>query len=104
MTKKSTKAGRGIEVSLPALQLNDTVSWEYRITSEGFETRISVKLPGRTISMCNTLPWDAFIHGLAQGWQKYHQENPEFTHLLNDFIKEQIEAGNYTARSQEEGE
>lgn len=102
-TKKSTRAHREIEVSLPVLELNPAVTWEYRLTAEGFETRISVELSDRTITMSDVMSWDVFINGLALGWEKHHQHNPEFTRLIDIFIRRQIEAGNYTARSQEEG-
>lgn len=92
-----------LHVALPQLELTTPTTWEYRLNPDGFEVTIHIDLPGKRITIGNTMAWDVFIAGLARGWYDFHQGNPEFTQQINDFIVQQIENGNYMP-SAEQGE
>lgn len=103
MSIKRKNIQGALHVALPRLEMTTPTTWEYRLLPEGFETLVYLDLPEKRITISNTMPWDVFISGLAHGWERYHQDNPEFTHKLNEFIVQQIENGNYTP-SAERGE
>jgi hypothetical protein len=70
--------------------------WRYSLIEAGFEVEVSAQLPDKTIVLNNVMPWGTFVQGLALGWEQFHQYDPEFTRIINEFIIAQIELGNYT--------
>jgi hypothetical protein len=95
MNTRRKNAQETLHTARPLLELTTPTTWEYRLTPDGFETLIHVDLPDKRITIGHTMPWDVFIAGLSRGWYDFHQNNPEFTQQINDFIVRQIEQGNY---------
>jgi hypothetical protein len=93
MTKKTQTNNVSL---LSKTTLNTKTTWEYSLEHDGFRVEVRVELPeGKTLSLSNIMPWEDFIHGLGYGWKHYHQNNPEFTTLINEFIETQIALENY---------
>jgi hypothetical protein len=86
-----------LRVMIPDLKIDEPhgITWEYSLDPEGFKVYVKCDFSGKTVTLSNTMSWDVFIHGLATGWKEYHQDNPEFTRLINEFIQEQVVEGNY---------
>lgn len=95
MSTKGKNGTQEIHVASSHLELTTPTTWEYRLNPDGFETLIHIDLPDKRITIGHTMPWDVFIAGLSRGWYDFHQDNPEFTQQINDFIVQQIQNGNY---------
>lgn len=73
---------------------NVTWEWQYALVPDGFETKVShVLSEHETLVITNVLPWDVFIQGLAIGWEKYHQDDPESAHAIIRFIQKLVSEG-----------